>query len=338
MEELAAGEASAGLHEGDSRDEIGDLWTSFAIFRETATTMARLRAEQEAATRRAEESRRDQIRLLADGLENVVHSNLRDVLGRAGEIVAIAERIGAESGSGQGGDSLAVAEASRRTDDHLQSVALSIAEMSAAIDEIAGQVARASAIAAQAARQAGQSGVIVDRLMESGEQVGSITQMIADIAAQTHLLALNATIEAARAGEAGRGFAVVAGEVKRLADQTASATADISRQIEAIRGASQGVAAIVGEIDGSIGSVDRIAGAISTAMIQQSAALHTIRDNLQRLSRDAGTVSDGVAGVSLTSAATFAAAVRVIWAAEAVSDPAGKLTTEVDQFLDRLKS
>ena len=88
-------------------------------------------------------------------------------------------------------------------------------------------------------------------------------KVITSIAQQTNLLALNATIEAARAGEAGKGFAVVANEVKELAKQTAKATEDIGRKIDAIQGDTKGAVEAIGQIWQVINQINDIQNTIA---------------------------------------------------------------------------
>ncbi len=121
-------------------------------------------------------------------------------------------------------------------------------EMDSSIGELA-RTAVETQNAAQKFQEAGSEGMrAMERLQSSSEGVAKVADLIASIATQTSVLALNATIEAARAGVHGRGFSVVAGEVKKLAEQTAAATADIQAKVSVIRG----------DIDTSVAAMQRI--------------------------------------------------------------------------------
>jgi methyl-accepting chemotaxis protein len=104
----------------------------------------------------------------------------------------------------------------------------SMEEMSANIKQNADNAAQTEKIARQSSKDAEASGVAVDRAVGAMRTIAEKIGIVQEIARQTDLLALNAAVEAARAGEHGRGFAVVASEVRKLAERSQTAAAEIS--------------------------------------------------------------------------------------------------------------
>ena len=173
-----------------------------------------------------------------------------------------------------------------RTLSNVQSVAAAVEEMTASASEIAGTMLRSREVVETITRQAADADIATQRLQETALAMDQVVQLIRTIASQINLLALNATIESARAGEAGKGFAVVANEVKQLANQTTAATQKVAKEIQSVQVVSSEVAATLGLIGNSIGSLLQFVSAASGAVDEQNSATREISSNMQAAARD----------------------------------------------------
>ena len=226
-----------------------------------------------------------------------------------------------------------VAETSMGVTRSAASVATSAEQMSATVREIAKSASEAAKVATTAVRAAEQTNGAVAKLGESSVEIGKVIKVITSIAQQTNLLALNATIEAARAGEAGKGFAVVANEVKELAKQTAAATEDISRKIEAIQSDTKRSVQAIQEIGGIIGQINDYQNTIATAVEEQAATTAEIARSAAEASRASEQISMSIEGVSSAANSASEGAANTLSAAEELA----RLASGLRGLLDHLK-
>ena len=214
-----------------------------------------------------------------------------------------------------------LAEAAEHQAQQITSASAAINEIAVSIDEVSKNSAESADVAQRSVQIASKGAAVVrqtiqgmdsirdqiqetskriKRLGESSQEIGSIVELINDIAEQTNILALNAAIQAASAGEAGRGFAVVADEVQRLAERASGATKRIETLVQTIQSDTNEAVSSMEQTTAEVVAGARLAEDAGLALGEIEKVSNDLADLIQNISEAARQQSAAATNISAT--------------------------------------
>jgi twitching motility protein PilJ len=214
-----------------------------------------------------------------------------------------------------------LAEAAEQQAQQITSASAAINEIAVSIDQVSKNSAESADVAQRSVQIAGKGAAIVrqtiqgmdnirdqiqetskriKRLGESSQEIGSIVELINDIAEQTNILALNAAIQAASAGDAGRGFAVVADEVQRLAERASNATKRIETLVQTIQSDTNEAVTSMEQTTAEVVAGARLAEDAGLALGEIEKVSNDLSDLIQNISEASRQQSAAATNISAT--------------------------------------
>jgi methyl-accepting chemotaxis protein len=289
-----------------SQDEIGDLVAAMNRMTANLNTTAQLAGEIANGNLMVEatlQSDKDTMGLALQTMLVKLRAVVTEALTAAGNVSSGSQELSASAEQ--------LSQGSTEQASSTEEASASMEEMAANVKQNAENASQTETIARQSAKDAEASGAAVGRAVDAMQTIAQKITIVQEIARQTDLLALNAAVEAARAGEHGRGFAVVASEVRKLAERSQAAAAEIGTlstdTVKAAREAGDMLGRLVPDIKRTAALVEEI----TAACREQDVGSGQINQAIQQLDKVTQQNASASEQVSATSEELAAQADRL---------------------------
>jgi methyl-accepting chemotaxis protein len=263
-----------------SDDEVGDLVKSLNKMTANLNATAAIANEIAHGNLTVEAKRLSDADTLGMALERMVEK-LRQIVAEA---LTAAQNVSAGSQE-LSASAEQLSQGATEQASSAEEASSSMEEMASNVKQNADNASQTEKIAAQSAKDAEASGAAVGRAVQAMQTIAEKITIVQEIARQTDLLALNAAVEAARAGEHGKGFAVVASEVRKLAERSQAAAAEIGTlSVETVK-VAQEAGSMLSKLVPDIKKTAELVEEITSACREQDVGSAQINQAIQQLDK-----------------------------------------------------